>query len=135
MNGVRSVLCVSSWLLVAVSAALACSYGTSVCEPAHESDPPFYPVGIGDDSGWIDGSGRRIQYEPQWRGAQPVELVPFERDSLFGYSRSGMTVVEPRFVDARPFDEGRARVVLDGPCVPVWYCLGRRYRSRSCRWM
>jgi hypothetical protein len=44
--------------------------------------------------------------------------VPFQEGALFGYSRSGKTVIPPRFLDAGEFHEGRARVILEGPCVP-----------------
>jgi hypothetical protein len=120
MNGMRTLVGVVAGLAVAMLSALACSYSSHIWEPSSESEPPFYPVGSEADSGWIDAAGRRVEYQGQQHGDDPSNLVPSERDGLFGYSRNGVNVIEPRFLEALPFAEGKARVVLDGPpCVPV----------------
>src|SRR5262249_28224159 len=40
------------------------------------------------------------------------------REGLVGYRRDGNMIIAPRFLAAGEFHEGRAGVVLEGPCIP-----------------
>jgi hypothetical protein len=88
-------------------------------EPESDADPPQYLIWGVRKQSWIDRSGKRIRPVPQPRTGNADRLVPFQEDDLFGYSRGGNTVIPPRFLEADDFYEGRARVVLEGPCVPA----------------
>ena len=115
----RTFSLIVAGLIVIGPVAIACSYARFVWEPTSESDPPYYPIWTGRKQGWIDRSGRRIRFEPVPPANDPDRLAPFQDSDLFGYSRRGNVVIPPRYLDAGEFHEGRARVVLKGPCVPA----------------
>ena len=96
----------------------ACSYTRLVWEPSSDADLPYFSIWSGPKQGWIDRAGRRIHFQPEEPQSDPERLTPFRRDQLFGYMRQLKMVIAPRFLDAGEFHEGRARVVLDGPCIP-----------------
>jgi hypothetical protein len=76
-------------------------------------------VESGQKQGWIDRSGKRIRFEPTPPASDADRLVPFAEGDLIGYSQRGKVVIAPRYLDAADFQEERARVVLEGPCVPA----------------
>lgn len=98
--------------------ALGCSYATVVWEPSSDADPPYYKVWTGRNQGWIDRLGKRVQIESAPLASDADRLAPFQEGDLIGYTRMGEIVIPPRYLDAGEFHEGRARVVLEGPCVP-----------------
>jgi hypothetical protein len=89
-----------------------------VWEPLSDADPPYYSIWGGPEERWIDRSGKLVPFRPQPKGDDPNRLVPFREGDYLGYRRDGRTVIAPRFLQAGEFHEGRASVVLDGPCVP-----------------
>jgi hypothetical protein len=89
-----------------------------VWEPSSDADPAYFSIWSGPKQGWIDRAGRRIHFEPEQAPREPDRLTPFRRDQLFGYMRQLNMIVPSRFLEAGGFHEGRARVVLEGPCIP-----------------
>jgi hypothetical protein len=86
--------------------------------PSSDADPAYFSIWSGRKQGWIDRTGKRIHFEPEPAPPDPDRLTPFRRDQRVGYMRRLDTIIPPRFLDAGEFHEGRARVVLEGPCVP-----------------
>ncbi len=115
-------------LIASASVALACTFSTMLLwEPSSDADPPYYRVWRGKKREWIDRSGKRIRFEPEAAEPDPERLVPVPDGDFYGYLRTGNTVIPPRFLLADEFSEGRARVVVKGPCLPVdgGVCGGR----------
>jgi hypothetical protein len=92
----------------------------AVWEPSGDDDPPYHLIWGVEKPFWIDRSGQRMpmSFVPQRTMSDPDGLVSFAEGDFFGYSREGRTVIPPRYLQAAEFSEGRAMVVLDGPCVP-----------------
>ncbi|MBL8173843.1 MAG: WG repeat-containing protein [Bryobacterales bacterium] len=104
---------------LAVGTAMACSFSMTVWEPESDGDAPYYRIWGGKDAGWIDRSGRRIVFEPQSPAPDGDRLVAVRERDFVGYSRRGVGVIPARFLDAGEFQEGRAWVVGEGPCIPA----------------
>jgi hypothetical protein len=116
---VRSLTVVLLALALAASGVFACSYSMLVWGPSSDADPPYFSVWSGRKQGWIDRSGRWVRYEPEGARSDPDRLAPLPQGGLFGYIREGKLIIPPRFLAAREFHEGRASVVLEGPCIPA----------------
>ncbi len=106
-----------------------------VWEPSSDADPPYFSVWSGPNPGWIDSSGRRVHFEPEGPPINPDLLSPLKEGDLFGYVRQGKMVIPPRFLDAGEFHEGRASVVIEGPCIPpgAGFCGGPLILPSSAR--
>ena len=100
------------------SVVFGCSYSMLVWEPSSDADPPYFSVWSGRKQGWIDRAGRWVRFKPEDVQSDRDLLAPYQQGDLFGYRRDGKVVIPPRFLGAGEFHEGRAGVVLEGPCVP-----------------
>jgi hypothetical protein len=58
------------------------------------------------------------QVRQRTASADVVERYPIRKDGAWGYiDREGTMVIEPQFEDAKPFSDGRAKVIRDGAPV------------------
>lgn len=106
-------------LLVSGATALACSYSMVVWGPASDAEPPYYQVWGGRNPGWIDRTGKRVSYEPPEAASEPNWIRPVADDGRYGLYRAGEFVKPVRLIEARKFSEGLARVIAEGPCIPI----------------
>jgi WG containing repeat len=115
---VRTLTATLAALALTGSAVFACSYSMLVWEPTSDADPAYFSVWSGRKQGWIDRTGRWIHFEPGSAPKDSGRLEPLRQGDRFSYTQDGKIIIPARFLAAGEFFEGRASVVLEGPCIP-----------------
>lgn len=120
----RRVLVLAAVALLGLALPMAAGCGSGGGAQVGSEWPPYsteqaalYPVVVGGNVGYIDGTGAMV-IPAQFTAARPfsegLAAVRTGPDDKWGYiDKTGALVIEPQFADVAPFSEGRAAVQPD----------------------